>query len=54
MEALRPLLRDKERHLRAATPYERRMKLMRFAMQRGFTMDAIRECMDTDNIDDDE
>ena len=54
VEALRPLLRDKERHLRAATPYERRMKLMRFAMQRGFTMDAIRECMDTDNIDDDE
>lgn len=54
VEALRPLLRDKERHLRAATPYERRMKLMRFAMQRGFTMDVIRECMDTDNIDDDE
>ncbi len=51
---LRPLLSDKEHHLKASTSYERRMKLMRFAMQRGFTMDAIRECMNTEIDDYDE
>ena len=44
---LRPLLRQKERTVRAASDYERRMKLTKFALGRGFTMDIIRQCMDT-------
>ena len=48
---LRPLLRQKERTVRAASDYERRMKLTKFALSRGFTMDIIRQCMDTDYDD---
>lgn len=44
--ALRPLLRSKEESLKAATDYERRQKLVRYALSRGFTFDIIRQCID--------
>ncbi len=40
-EILRPLLKSKQKSIKAETPYEEKMKLMRFAMGRGFTMEEI-------------
>ena len=57
LEALRPLLASKYRTIKAESDYERSMKLIKFAMGRGFTMDLIRCCIDegivtsTDDID---
>ncbi len=52
---LRPLLKSKARSVKASDGYERNMKLIRFAMGRGFTMDIIRRCIDgADDIDVDE
>ena len=48
---LRPLLKSKRRMVKAANNYEMNMKLIRFAMGRGFTMDIIRECLDNDEFD---
>lgn len=50
---LRPLLRQKERSVKAQSEYEKNMKLIKFAMSRGFTFDVIRECLtgDMDEID---
>ena len=48
---LRPLLRQKERSLKAANDYERRMKLMKFALSRGFTTDIIRQCVGGEELD---
>ena len=36
---LLPLLQNKEKNLKYANDYEKRMKLLRFAMQRGFSYD---------------
>lgn len=44
-EALRPVIAAKRRTLKAASPYELRAKLMRFAMGRGFGMDTARQCI---------
>ena len=44
-EVLRPLLESKRRSIKAANEYERRTKLMRFALGRGFTIDVIKRCM---------
>ena len=43
---LRPLLRQKSRSVKADSDYERNMKLIKFALGRGFTMDIIRQCID--------
>lgn len=43
---LRPLLRQKSRSVKAGSDYERNMKLIKFALGRGFTMDIIRQCID--------
>lgn len=43
---LRPLLESKRKGIRAANSYEMNGKLIRFAMQRGFTIDIIRRCID--------
>lgn len=43
---LRPLLRQKSRSVKADSDYERNMKLIKFALGRGFTMDIIRQCFD--------
>ena len=48
LNALRPLLKDKRRQLRNMNSYEANGRLIRFAMSRGFTMDIIRQCIDTD------
>jgi len=47
---LRPLLQQKRRSLKASNDYELNMKLIRFAISRGFTMDIIKQCV---NVDDD-
>lgn len=48
-DILKPLLRQKRRTTKAASDYELTMKLMKFALSRGFTMDIIKQCMDVDN-----
>lgn len=52
---LRPLLKQKEQSVRAKSEYEKNMKLIKFAMGRGFTFDIIRECLtgDMDEADED-
>lgn len=45
---LMPLLESKRREIKAASEYERGVKLIKFALGRGFTMDIIRQCLDTD------
>lgn len=52
VQVLRPLLKQKRRTTTGKSDYERNMKLIRFAMSRGFTMDIIQQCMDTDGMDD--
>ncbi len=47
---LRPLLQQKRRSLKVSNDYELNMKLIRFAISRGFTMDIIKQCV---NVDDD-
>ena len=44
--ALAPLLKQKRRSTRAASEYELTMKLIKFALSRGFTFDLIRQCID--------
>lgn len=47
---LRPLLQQKRRSTKAASDYELNQKLIRFAVNRGFTMDIIKQCI---NVEDD-
>lgn len=55
LNVLRPLLKSKAKGIKAANDYERRTKLTRFAMGRGFSLSEIRQCIDTpDDITDDE
>ncbi len=54
LDTLRPLLRQKRKTVKASSDYEMRMKLIRFALQRGFTMNLIEQCLDTDGCDTDE
>jgi regulatory protein len=49
VSVLRPMLQQKRRTTRASNDYELRMKLMKWALSRGFGMDIIRQCMDVDN-----
>lgn len=44
-EVLLPLLKNKEKNLKYANDYERRMKLLRFAMQRGFSYEQADRCI---------
>lgn len=48
-----PLLKSKRKSIKAGTEYERNMKLVKFALGRGFTMDVIRKCMDCCDYDED-
>ena len=52
-DILRPLLEAKRKTIRAASPYEMKMKLARFAMSRGFETREINICIDDIDIDDD-
>ncbi|MBQ6064627.1 MAG: RecX family transcriptional regulator [Prevotella sp.] len=47
---LHPLLQAKQKSIKAQSDYERNMKLIRYALGRGFTFDIIRQCID--NADD--
>ena len=46
IKVLRPLLKSRKRSTKAASDYELNMKLMRFALGRGFAADQIRACLD--------
>ncbi len=45
-DILKSLLQNKKRSVKASDDYEMRNKLIRFAMQRGFTYDQISEVID--------
>lgn len=45
LEVLRPLLKEKLPTIHADTDYQRDMKLIKFALGRGFTIEEIRQCM---------
>lgn len=45
LEILVPLLQTKRRSVKFSSDYELRMKLIRFALQRGFTMDVIEHAL---------
>ena len=42
------MLKAKRKSVKAASDYERDMKLIKYAMGRGFTMDVIKQCLNTD------
>ena len=46
LEKLRPLIKQKYPSIKARNEYERAMKLIKFAMGRGFDMRIIRMCID--------
>ena len=48
LSVLRPLLKQKQKTLKDGSDYERNQKLVKFALQRGFTYDIIRQCIDGD------
>lgn len=48
MNALKPLLKQKRKSIKAANDYELNQKLVKFALQRGFTYDIIRQCVNGD------
>jgi regulatory protein len=48
---LKPLLRQKQRTVTGRSDYERSMKLIKWAVGRGFTMDIIRQCLDVSDED---
>ncbi len=52
LQVLKPLLKSKEKSIKANSDYERKIKLMKFAIARGFTMNLIRQCID--GIDDED
>lgn len=51
METLLQLMKSKYKMIQAKNDYERSMKLIRFAMGRGFSLDLIRKCIDQMGID---
>lgn len=51
VEALKPLLKQKRRSTKASSNYELNMKLIRYALSRGYEMDIIRQCIDVDDED---
>lgn len=55
VKALRPLLQSKSRSVKGSSDYEKRMKLVRFALGRGFDMETIQRCLNgADDIDEDD
>lgn len=51
VDILRPLLRQRRRSIKAQSDYELNMKLMKWAVGRGFTMDIIRQCITVEEDD---
>ena len=54
LSVLRPLLKQKAKAVKGASDYEKRQKLVRFALGRGFTFELIRQCMDVDDIEEED
>ena len=54
LAVLRPLLQQKRKATKAASDYELNQKLVRFALGRGFTYDIIRQCIDVDEVPDED
>lgn len=50
LEVLRPMMKSKYKTIKVETDYERSMKLIKYAMGRGFTLDLIRQCIDDASI----
>ncbi len=46
LAVLKPLLKSKERSVTGRNEFERQMKLIRFAVSRGFSMEQINRCID--------
>lgn len=53
LDVLRPMVKQKLRSTRAASDYELRMKVTKWALSRGFTMDIIRQCLDASEFPED-
>ena len=51
LKILRPMLKQKRKGIRAKSEYEATMKVIKYALSRGFTMDIIKQCI---NISDEE
>ena len=51
LDVLRPLLKQKRKSIKASSDYELNQKLVRFALSRGFTFDIIRQCLQTNNLE---
>jgi len=54
LNVLRPLLKQKRKSIKAENDYELNQKLVRFALGRGFTYDIIRQCIDVDEVPDED
>ena len=54
LNVLRPLLKQKRKSTKAENDYELNQKLVRFALGRGFTYDIIRQCIDVDEVPDED
>ncbi len=52
LKILRPMLKQKQRSIKAQSEYERTKKLIKFAIGRGFTLDLIKQCLEVDDVDD--
>ncbi|MBQ3858518.1 regulatory protein RecX [Segatella bryantii] len=50
LDVLRPILQSKRKSIKAKNDYELNIKLIKFAMGRGFSMDLIKKCLN--HIDD--
>lgn len=48
IQVLRPLLKAKLKSIQAKNDYERNMKLLRFAMGRGFSFEQVKKAVDMD------
>ena len=51
LQTLRPMLKQKRCATKARNEYELNMKLIKFALGRGFTMEVIRQCMEVEDED---
>ena len=51
---LADLLKSKRRSIKAATDYELNMKLIKFALSRGFDYSIVRQCIDCDDYDEED
>lgn len=45
VEVLRPLIANKRKSIKAKNDYELKMKLIKFALSRGFDMNVIQQCI---------